>query len=147
MPPLDDACRITARNYAQNGSSYGRAAESIMVSGDVPDSLKPAFYLLVGFSLELSLKSLCLSLGQSLRDVGRLRHNLGDALLAARDADQRLTVRTNVHRVIEAIAPQHEDLSFRYTKADVQILKVPPPTHCVEALLFLTNLASDLAWR
>ena len=119
----------------------------MMVSNeDVDDSLKPSFYLLVGFCLELGLKSLCLSSGLDNTAVKRLNHDLDAALLAATDAGQLAPVYTDLHLLVETISPMHKALWFRYTPANVPVLHVPPPPRCIGPLLYLTKLADAAAW-
>ena len=62
MHALDEACQKTARNYAQTAKSYGQAAHILVRNEPVlAKGREPAFYLLVGFCLELSLKAVLLS--------------------------------------------------------------------------------------
>jgi len=151
MPALDTTCQKTARNYAQNAASYCCAAHTLLAGKDeLAVDLVMAFYLLIGFSVELSLKSLCLSAGMTLKEVTDFRHKLPDALnaVAVRRIDPRLSFVTDVHRIIDALAPMHADPNtMRYTKADIEFLQMPPSVPCAGVALFLTELAEGLAWR
>ena len=151
MHALDEACQKTARNYAQTAKSYGQAAhildrnEPVLAKGR-----EPAFYLLVGFCLELSLKAVLLSEGMSLEEVRDFGHKLIEAFDAAaeRRYDPPFDVDSRARRIVKCIAPLHgAPYTLRYTGAETEVLHVPPPQHCVEVMDVLADLAHRLAWR
>jgi hypothetical protein len=64
---------ITTANLFQNAKSYAAAAGFLLEQNVLNDSLAPAFYLLIGYSLELSIKALCLQGGCLRKGLEKIR--------------------------------------------------------------------------
>lgn len=144
---------VTADSLADNARSYAAAAERLVVNDRLVDErLAPAFYLLIGFSLELILKAICRRNGMSEKEIkDRIGHDLHEAYMHAMapmpgpsdvgkakplEKGKAPRVMTPLGRLI--LAFQHElkwDWAevFRYTPGTARI-EVPPPAYCLHAL-------------
>jgi hypothetical protein len=126
----------TAANLFQNAKSYAAAAERLLAANTLDDSLAPAFYLLIGHSLELSIKALCLNAGateNNLKQFGKSGHDLHKAYIWAMNKHKVTHYFTPLGQLILAINDHHKNGTFRFTP-DVPELVVPPPDYCVRIL-------------
>jgi hypothetical protein len=125
----------TPVNLIDNASAYFMAAEKLDVA-ELDDAsfsrIGPAFYLLVGFTIELSLKAFILQQTGDQRRIETLRHDLlrieaeaeGAGFVAA---DWRLG------NLVATMAEHHRSHVFRYTP-DASNLDVPAPEFVIPVL-------------
>ena len=104
-----------------------------MYNGELDAVLAPAFYLLIGFALELLLKAVCMQGGVSSSEVKTLGHDLHKAYLRAMQAGMLPEFMTPLGNLALALRDQHKKNVFRYTP-DVPQVVVPPPEHCIDVL-------------
>ena len=126
----------TTANLFQNAKSYAAAADRLLEANALDDSLAPAFYLLIGHSLELSIKALCLKAGATEKDLkkfGKWGHDLHEAYIWAMNKHKVPTYFTPLGQLILALNDHHKKGSFRFTP-NVPKLVVPPPDYCVRIL-------------
>jgi hypothetical protein len=118
---------ITTANLFQNAKSYAAAAGFLLEENVLNDSLAPAFYLLIGHSLELSIKALCLQGGASEKDLkkfGKGGDDLHEAYIFAMKKGKVPTYFTQLGQLIFALSDHHKNGVFRFTP-DVQEIVVP----------------------
>jgi len=127
----------TTANLFQNAKSYAAAADRLLEANALDDSLAPAFYLLIGHSLELSIKALCLKAGATEKDLkkfGKNGHDLHEAYIWAMQKCKVPKYVTPLGQLILALNDHHKKESFRFTPDDKPELVVPPPDYCVRIL-------------
>jgi hypothetical protein len=123
----------TADTLSDNAKAYAAAA-SRLLNGDLLDpALAPAFYLLIGFTLELLLKAVCMSGGASQAQLKSLGHDLHKAYTRAMQTGKVPHFMTPLGRLVLVLREQHRTHVFRYTP-DVAQVEVPPPRYCIDVL-------------
>ena len=121
----------TIGNLFQNAKSYIAAADRMIEAGELDPALNPAFYLLIGFALELLLKTLCLDAGATQTDLSSvIGHDLHRAYVFAMERGRVPPVVTEFGKLVLALSDHHKDFAFRYTP-DIPELVVPPPAYCL----------------
>jgi hypothetical protein len=118
---------------SNNAKSYAAAASRLLNGDQLDAALAPAFYLLVGFTLELLLKAVCMSGGASQAQLKSLGHDLHEAYTRAMQTGKVPRVMTSLGRLVLALDEQHKTHVFRYTP-DVPEVEVPPPRYCIDVL-------------
>jgi hypothetical protein len=114
-------------NLFENAKSYAAAAERLLAANTLDDSLAPALYLLIGHSLELSTKALCLNAGateKNLKQFGANGHDLHEAYIWAMNKHKVPHYCTPIGQLILAINDHHKNGTFRFTP-DVPELLCP----------------------
>lgn len=120
----------TPTNLLAVAVSYAGAADTL--NQTFSNAHIPAFYLLTGFSLELSLKAFLLHRTKDAVEVESLRHDLSKIWARAKELgfDTSLSTisATDFDWMIAAIAPHHKAHTFRYLP-DVQpfVATIAPP--------------------
>jgi hypothetical protein len=104
-----------------------------MEADEIDTALAPAFYLLIGFAIELLLKAICLRAGVTQKEIRSFSHDLHKAYMGACKFGKVPGYMTPFGRLVLELDQHHRDYSFRYTP-DVAELVVPPPGHCVRVL-------------
>lgn len=99
--------RTSASKLLGNARSYRELATHAVPNDTLAARAEPAFYLLICFSLELSLKAICLHAGMAENTVKSIGHDLHEAYLAAAAVGGVPRVRTNAGR------PIHQQLESR----------------------------------
>lgn len=128
MPP-----DTTADILSDNAKAYAAAASRLLNGDHLDAALAPAFYLLIGFALELLLKAVCMGDKASPVDPKSLGHDLHKAYEMAMKTRKELRVMTPLGRLVLTLSEQHKTHVFRYTP-DVDHVEVPPPRFCIDAL-------------
>jgi hypothetical protein len=123
----------TAAILSDNAKSYAAAASRLLRDNQLDPALAPAFYLLVSFTLELLLKSVCLSDGASQAELKGLGHDLHGAYVRAMQSGNVPRIMTPLGKLVLALREQHRTHVFRYTP-DVPQIEVPPPDWCIDVL-------------
>lgn len=121
----------TAANLLQNAKSYAATADIFAGLVDSDQTYVPAFYLLLCFSLELSIKAICLDCGESdkkLKDVG---HDLHTAYEMAMKKGRLPTYLTPLGQLVVELNEYHSTHMFRYTP-DIPQIEVPSPDWCMK---------------
>jgi hypothetical protein len=90
----------SAETLSDNAKSYTAAASRLMSNGDVVSILAAAFYLLIGFALELLLKAVCLRGGASQQEIKSLHHDLHKAYVQAMQTGMVPHVMTPLGRLV-----------------------------------------------
>jgi hypothetical protein len=124
----------TADILSDNAKAYATAASRLMNGEDLlDDALAPAFYLLIGFALELLLKAVCLGEGASQEILKGIGHDLHKAYTEAMKTMKVPRFTTPLGKLVLALSEQHKTHVFRYTP-DIPQVVVPPPRYCVDVL-------------
>ena len=124
----------SAQTLLDNARQYLAALEILYVVGRNPPLASPsAFYLLVGFAIELALKGLCLKKGKSEDDLRKVGHDLHKAYLMAKDQKAVPHYMTGLGRLVLEMNKQHKELTFRYTP-DIPQIEAVDPGWCIERL-------------
>lgn len=123
----------TTANLFQNAKSYAAAASRLLEANALDQSLAPAFYLLVGHSLELSIKALCLVAGATEQDLKAFGHDLHEAYIWAMKKGKVPNYVMPIGQLILTLNDYHKKGAFRFTP-NVPDLVVPPPDYCIRIL-------------
>ncbi|MBV8095116.1 MAG: hypothetical protein JO110_18185 [Acetobacteraceae bacterium] len=124
----------TVGNLFGNAKSYLAAADRIIEGGELDLILNPAFYLLIGFTLELLLKAICLDAGATQTELRMvIGHDLHMAYRFAMERGRVPRVMTEFGKLVLALRDHHKEFVFRYTP-DIPELVVPPPAYCVSVI-------------
>jgi hypothetical protein len=125
----------TPVNVIDNATAYLMAAEKLDVA-DLEDAsfsrIAPAFYLLVGFAIELSLKAFILQATGDQRQIETLRHDLLQIETEA-EAAGFVAVDWRLGNLVATMADHHRSHVFRYTP-DASNLDVPAPELVIPGL-------------
>jgi hypothetical protein len=125
--------QTTPANLMQNAQSYYSACGRLMDGNCLAEVHAPAFYLLVGFIIELSLKAVCLQGGCTDKELRKIGHRLDRAYESAMNARGVPISMTRVGLLVENLNDFHSSNKFRYTPA-IEEIWVLDPRWCLDVL-------------
>src|SRR5664279_3291068 len=125
--------RTSAPNLLANARSYLDLASQALQNGSLRAGMEPAFYLLICFSIELSLKAICLHAGLAENTVKNFGHDLQEAYSAAAAVGGAPRAMSDIGRIVLQLKNHHLDNTFRYTPV-VPSLTVPQADACLSTV-------------
>lgn len=133
----------SAANHLENARSFFLAASELLGEApEPPEDLRPAFWMLIGFSVELALKAVALGKGVPQEVVERWGHKLLDAYDGVMPTGALPPYETDLIALVRAIEKEHRELHYRYTPSDLPEIVVPPARWAMEPLSVLISLAA-----
>ena len=93
--------------------------------------------LLSGFALELGLKAALRGRGASDKQLGKISHDLHEALAGVLREGLVLSDSRRVSRLIDLMHPVHLNHLMRYIPADVESITMPDPNFALEVTVGL----------
>lgn len=126
----------SALSLLQAAKSFRDAAAGMMnASGNLDRaSQMQAFYLLVGFGLEVAMKSHLRHLGlQDRPDLRDLSHDLMGAAQRLREVGGDDAIPPNLFEIVRRLGPVHQQFVMRYTPDNADLL-LPRPVAVMEVL-------------
>jgi hypothetical protein len=136
----------SAPNLLANSKSYLDLALQAVQTGSLQTGAEPAFYLLVCFSIELSLKAICLHAELAQNTVKNFGHDLQEAYSAAAAVGGVPRVMSDIGRIVLQLRAYHLQNTFRYTP-DVPSLTIPQAAACLSTVQGLLRIAEKFCAR
>jgi hypothetical protein len=142
MPPAGfrDLVKVpnSAAGYMRNAEAY-LAAMKVVASEENRQTSGPAYYLLLGFGMEMALKAVCLQAGASKAQLRHLGHHLDAALQHAIKAGIA-PLRPTTHDLVKDMSQLH---SIHFHTPDFCELSIPSYERCAMAMEDLMTAVRD----